>query len=270
MSFRDFDLFGLAAVLGIVEGLTEFIPVSSTGHLIILGDLLGFDTPAAGVFEIVIQLGAILAVCWAYRQKLTAVLVGLRSDPAARHFAAIILAAFAPAAVVGALGHDFIKSVLFSPWVVCVSLIVGGLAILAIERMRPEPRVRDMDRISVGTAVKIGLCQCLAMIPGVSRAGATIMGALLLGVERKAAAEFSFLVAIPTMLGATALDLFKNRAALDLNGGELIAVGFATAFIMALVVVRSVVGFIGRHGFAPFAWYRIAVGALMIGLLLLR
>lgn len=259
-----------AVLLGIVEGLTEFIPVSSTGHLILLTDLLGFQGPPGKVFEIVIQLGAVLAVLVLYAPRLLGVLRRAPTDPGARRFIAAVLLAFLPAAVVGALAHDFIKSVLFSPWVVSVSLIVGGLAILAIERRRPAPRHADIERFSPGLSLGIGLFQLLALVPGVSRSGSTIMGALLLGVERKAATEFSFFLAIPTMLGATVYDLYKNRGTLDGSGAAVIAIGFAVAFVSALLVVRALVGFVSRNGFTPFAWYRIALGLVMLAILSLR
>jgi undecaprenyl-diphosphatase len=262
--------FIVAALLGIVEGLTEFLPVSSTGHLILLDELLDFQGPPGHVFEIVIQLGAILAICVLYFSRLLNVVVGLPGDPAARRFATAVILAFLPAAVIGVILHDFIKSVLFSPLVVCVALIVGGFAILVIERMRPVPRIHAIEKFTPALSLKIGLMQCLAMIPGVSRSGATILGALLLGVERKTAAEFSFFLAIPTMLGATVYDLWKNRADLTFDGSMLIAVGFATAFVSALLVVKWFVNFVGRHGFSPFAWYRIAIGAVGLSALLMR
>jgi undecaprenyl-diphosphatase len=259
-----------AAFLGLVEGLTEFIPVSSTGHLILLIDLLGFRGPPGQVFEIVIQLGAILAILVAYAPTLLDVTRRLPFDPGARRFAIAILLAFLPAAVIGALAHDFIKSVLFSPWVVSIALILGGVVILLIERRHRAPVHHDIEAFSPGLSLGIGACQVLAMVPGVSRSGATIMGALLLGVDRKTAALFSFFLAIPTMLGATAYDLFKNRHTLDSAGTGVIAVGFVVAFLSALLVVRWLVGFVARHGFGVFAWYRIAVGAGMLALLLLR
>jgi undecaprenyl-diphosphatase len=257
-------------LLGLVEGLTEFLPVSSTGHLILVDDLLGFKGPPGQVFEIVIQLGAILAVCVLYFRKLLAVLLGAPRDPVARRFILNLLWAFLPAAVIGALAHDFIKSVLFSPWVVSVSLIVGGIAILVIERVRPQPIYDDVDTLPPWVAFKIGCAQVLAMIPGVSRAGATIMGALLLRVERRTATEFSFFLAIPTMFGATVYDLYKNRGELSADDLTVIAIGSVVAFLSALVVVRVLIGFISRHGFTPFAWYRLLVGALMLGLLIAR
>ena len=254
-------------LLGVLEGLTEFIPVSSTGHLILMEAVLGFEGPPGRVFEIAIQLGAILAVVVLYFRRLLDVLLGLRHDPAAHHFAVAILLAFLPAAAIGVVAHGFIKAVLFSPWVVAVSLIVGGIAILLIERSRPQPRIHDIAQLPLGRALAIGFVQCLAMVPGVSRSGATIMGALLLGVDRRTAAEFSFFLAIPTMFGATVYDLYKNRAGLNLDGGLLIAVGFIAAFLAALLVVRALIGFVARHGFAPFAWYRIALGVLALVLL---
>ena len=259
-----------AALLGLVEGLTEFIPVSSTGHLILVGDLLGFTGPPGKVFEIVIQLGAILAVCWLYRVRLFTAILQAPTDPIQRQFLTNIVIAFLPAAVLGATLHGFIKSVLFSPLVVSVMLIVGGVAILLIERAIKgrEPRVNEAESFSWKLALKIGFCQAIAMIPGVSRSGATIMGALLLGVERKAATEFSFFLAIPTMLGATVYDVYKNWSGLTGDGLELIAIGFAAAFLAGGMVVGHLVRFISRHGFTPFAWYRIIIGSFMLILML--
>ncbi len=254
-------------MLGVVEGLTEFIPVSSTGHLILLVDLLGFAGPPGHVFEIVIQLGAILAVCWAYRERLWRTATGVFVDPDAFAFARNILIAFLPAMVIGALAHSAIKALLFDPWVVSSTLILGGVVILVVERVKPAPRYAAPEAFPALLALKIGLCQAIAMIPGVSRAGATIMGALLLGVERKAATEFSFFLAIPTMLAAAVYDAYKNRGAFDGDGAAVIALGFATAFACALLIVRWVIGFVSRNGFAPFAWYRIALGALMLAVL---
>ena len=259
-----------AVLLGVVEGLTEFIPVSSTGHLILFDDLIGFHGPAGQVFEIVIQLGAILAVCWLYRARLFGVAIGLFSDADDFRFARNIVIAFLPAAIVGVIAHDFIKTALFNPWVVSVALIVGGVAILIIERVLKMPHHHTIERFSIPLALGIGLCQVVSLIPGVSRAGATIMGALLLRVDRKAATEFSFFLAIPTMIGATVYDLWKNRHDLTPDGLGVIAVGFVVAFIAALVVVRVLVGFVSRRGFGPFAWYRIVVGTVMIVLLATR
>lgn len=267
----DTQSIAQAILLGIVEGLTEFLPVSSTAHLIMLVDLLGFAGPPGKVFEVVIQLGAILAVCVVFWRKLWDTAAGLpRGDRTAWHFALTLLVAVLPALVIGALAHGFIKRVLFSPWVVCATLIAGGVAILVIERTAPKPKVADVDALSYRTALAIGLCQCVAMIPGVSRSGAIIMGGLLLGVERRTATQFAFFLAIPTMVAATAYDLYKNWAALDGAGLEIIAIGFGTAFLASLVVAKALIGFVGRHGFAPFAWYRIAIGLAMLAVLLAR
>jgi undecaprenyl-diphosphatase len=252
----DIGTMVAAGLLGVVEGLTEFIPVSSTGHLILLIDL--------------IQFGAILAVIWLYRQRFIDALIGLLSDPVQQRFAFNILAALIPALGIGAAFGSNIKNLLFSPWVVSSTLILGGIAILAIERFKPKPRVAQVDAFTPWLAFRIGVCQVVAMVPGVSRSGATIMGSLLLGVDRKAATEFSFFLAVPTMLAACVYDLYRNRAVLDFDGAGLIAIGFVTAFVAALIVVRSAIAFISRYGFQPFAWYRIAVGTAMLGILLVR
>ena len=264
------ELFLQALLLGVVEGLTEFLPISSTGHLILLGDLLGFQGPPGKTFEIVIQLGAILAVCVVYWQRLLGAAMGLRSDPQARAFVRNILIGFLPAMLIGAVAYKAIRALLDSPVVVAVALIVGGFAILAIERLVKKPRVMSVEAMPMPVAVKIGLFQCLAMVPGVSRSGATIMGALLLGVDRKAAAECSFFLAIPTMVAATAFKVYKDWALLSFDNVALIAAGFAAAFLAALVVVRAAIAFISRHGFAPFAYYRIVFGTVMLVLLLSR
>lgn len=255
-------------LLGIVEGLTEFIPVSSTGHLILAQHLIGYDGPAADVLDVVIQVGAILAICWIYRARIGQVVITLPSDPASRKFSANILIAFLPAAAFGALAHDFIKRVLFSPTVVAASLIAGGIAILLIERyLARKPHACAMDQISSRLALGVGLFQLLAMVPGVSRSGATIMGALALGMDRKTAAEFSFFLAIPTMFGAAAYDLYKSPAALTADSMAAIGVGLIASFGVALIVVRWLIDFVGRHGFSAFAWYRIVAGvAVLIGL----
>jgi undecaprenyl-diphosphatase len=260
-----------ALILGIVEGLTEFLPVSSTGHLIIAGDLLGFRGGVAGVFEIVIQLAAILAVCWAYRAKLGEVTLGVLRRPrdrASLRFVGMLVLAFLPAAVLGVIFHRLIKEVLFNPLVVAAALIVGGFVILFIER---PGRVRhghggggDIDGIGAATAVKIGLAQALAMIPGTSRSGATIIGGMIFGLSRKAATEFSFFLAIPTMLGATVLDVYKSRhlfAAADL---PVFAVGCVAAFVSAMWAVRFLLRFISSHDFTSFAWYRIVFGVVVL------
>jgi len=257
-----------AAVLGLVEALTEFLPVSSTGHLILAAELLHFEGPPGKVFEVVIQMGAILAVVVIYWRRFWDVLRGLGRDPGANHFVMAILLAFLPAAVIGAVAHSYIKAFLFTPMVVAIALILGGIAILVIERNRPVPTVNQIERFSPKLALGIGLVQCIAMIPGVSRSGATILGALLMGVTRKTAAEFSFFLAIPTLSGAAVYDLYKNRATLSADGMELIAVGFIAAFLGSLWVIRWFVGFVSRHGFAPFAWYRIIVGSILMVALL--
>jgi undecaprenyl-diphosphatase len=258
-----------AGLLGVVEGLTEFLPVSSTGHLILADTLLGIEGPASKLFDIVIQFGAILAVCWVYRERFIRAAGGLASDPTSQRFVANILIAFLPAVVAGVFLYRLIKEVLFSPWVVAVSLIIGGILILVIERVRPQPQILDVDQMRMRTALGIGCCQILAMIPGVSRAGATIMGAMMLRVDRAAATQFSFFLAVPTMLGAAVYDLYKNRAILSLENGTIIAIGFVVAFFCALFVVRTLVGFVSRHGFGVFAWYRIAIGTVALLLLVM-
>jgi undecaprenyl-diphosphatase len=252
-----------AVLLGIIEGVTEFLPISSTGHLILADRWLDAGIPNH-VFEIVIQLGAILAVVWLYRQKFISVVKNLAHEPSAQHFTRNILLAFLPAMIVGGLAHNIIKEALFNATVVAMALIVGGIAILIVERIKPVPTIASTEAMSGKTALMIGLFQCLAMIPGVSRAGATILGAMLCKVTRPAAAEFSFFLAVPTMLAATSLDLYQNYAALSADGLMLIAAGFVSAFITALIVVKWLVTFVQHHGFEPFAYYRIVVGLLMI------
>ncbi len=257
-----------AIILGLVEGLTEFIPVSSTGHLLLTKSLLGLSDEPWDTFIVMIQLGAILAVVALYFARLWKVLIGLPGrDPAARRFAYSVLLAFLPSALIGLLFHDFIKAVLFNPTVVCVSLIVGGFALIALERWAPKPREHDAMGFSLKTALGVGLFQCLSIIPGVSRSGATIVGGLLLGVDKRAAAEFSFFLAIPTMVGAFVLDFWESRDLLTGDVVTLIAIGFVVSFISGLFVVRTMLDFVTRHGFTPFAWWRIAVGVLGLGLL---
>ena len=254
-----------AILLGIVEGVTEFLPVSSTGHLILADALLGYDPKRWEVFNIVIQSGAILAVIVLYWRTFLDVMRGLAGrEASAWAFVRNVLIAFVPAAVVGALFHDRIEALLGNANLVAVSLIVGGIAILVIERTAPRANVASVAAMPVPTALGIGLLQCLAMIPGVSRSGATIMGALALGVERKTAAEFSFFLAVPTMLGATTLQLFKHRHELAASGLGEIAIGWVVSFVVALVVIKAFVGIVGRYGFAPFAWYRIIAGSLAL------
>jgi undecaprenyl-diphosphatase len=261
-----------AIILGIVEGVTEFLPVSSTGHLILASALLKYDPAYWVLFNIVIQLGAILAIVVLYWRTFWAVGMGLlKMDPTAIRFVRNLLVAFIPAAVIGILIHKQIEAMLGSPVTVAVALIVGGVAILGIERWVKEGDVKGVADIPLPKVIGIGLIQCLAMVPGVSRSGATILGALSLGVERRTAAEFSFFLAIPTMLGATVLELASKRhelAAANTVGFGLIAIGFVVAFLVALVVVRWFVGLVGRTGFSPFGWYRIAVGTIALVLLL--
>lgn len=253
-----------AAFLGIIEGLTEFLPVSSTGHLILFVDLLKFQGPPGHVFEVVIQLGAILAILALYWRRFLVVLVELRTTRPAQCFVRNLLYAFLPAMVVGALAHDAIKTLLFNPTVVAWALIIGGIVILLIEKHKPAPVTFSTETMNARTSLVIGMVQCLAMIPGVSRSGATILGALMMGVERKAAAEFSFFLAVPTMLAAASYDLYKARADLSASGIDQIAIGFITSFVVALLVVRWLVRFVQHHGFQPFAWYRIVVGTLIL------
>jgi undecaprenyl-diphosphatase len=252
-----------AALLGVIQGLTEFLPVSSTAHLLIGARLLGFEDPG-GVFTVLIQLGSILAVVWLYRTKIARVLRGLPSDPDARHFVLMILVAFLPAVIAGALLSGFVKRVLYTtPTVIAVTFFVGGIVMLVAERYRPQPSVKNADHTSLTRALGIGLCQVLAMIPGVSRSGATIVGGMLLGLDRPAAAEFSFFLAMPTMAAAFAHDLLEVRHSLGGTLAAEIVVGFVMAFIASALVVRPFLAFVGRHGFAPFAWYRILAGVAL-------
>ncbi|RAH98407.1 undecaprenyl-diphosphatase [Acuticoccus sediminis] len=261
------DTIASAIILGIVEGLTEFIPVSSTGHILLLGELLGFDSTGK-TFEVLIQLGAICALLAVYTVKLTKLVLATPYDPAARNFCAGIVIAFLPAAVMGVLLHDFIKTVLFeTPELICTTLILGGIALLYIDRRAPAPRYHDATHFPLWLAFAIGCCQVLALVPGVSRSGSTIGGALLMRADKRAAAEFSFFLALPTMTGAFVYDLYANRNALSMNDAVIIAVGFVAAFIAAVIVVRSLLDFVSRHGFTPFAWWRIVVGVLGLAIL---
>lgn len=256
-----------ALVLGIIEGLTEFIPVSSTAHLLLAGHFLGFESPGNS-FAVLIQLGAILAILAVYLGRLVSLAMALPTSAQARRFVFAVLLAFLPAAVIGVIAHDFIKTVLFeTPVLICIVLIVGGVILYAIDRMPLKPRYTDIMEYPPSLALKIGLFQCLAMVPGTSRSGATIAGALLMGTDKRSAAEFSFFLAMPTMLGAFTLDLYKNRNALDMDDVTLIVVGFLAAFVSGLFVVRSLLDFVSRRGFALFAIWRIVVGtAGLIGL----
>lgn len=260
-----------ALVLGLIEGLTEFIPVSSTAHVLLAEHFLGFTSPG-NTFPVLIQLGAILAILLVYFRKLWDIVTALPSSPTARRFVVTVLVAFFPAAIIGALAHDFIKRVLFeTPALICVVLIVGGVILLFVDRMTFKPKYRNIMDYPPSLAFKIGLFQCLAMIPGTSRSGATIVGALLMGADKRSAAEFSFFLAMPTMVGAFALDLYKNRHLMTFDGASLIAVGFVMAFVSALFVVRSLLDFVSKRGYSVFAWWRIAVGlAGLAGLMLVH
>ena len=253
-----------AAILGIVEGLTEFLPISSTGHLIIVGDLLDYNDETSKVFKIVIQLGAILAVCWDYRVRLTNMVVGLPSDPAAQRFASLLFIGFLPAAVLGLMFHSTIKALLFNPITVATALIVGGIIILYVEKRAFHPRINSVDEMRWLDALKIGFAQAVAMIPGTSRSGATIMGGLVFGLSRKTATEFSFFLAIPTMFAATAYDLYKNWGLLRADDLPVFAVGFVTSFIAAMWAVKAFIRFISNHTFTVFAWYRIVFGLIVL------
>ena len=255
----------VAILLGIVEGVTEFLPVSSTGHLILANALLGYDPETWKVFNVVIQLGAMLAVVVIYWRTFVAVLTGLlKLQPESIAFVRNLVIAFLPAAVIGLALHKQVEALLGSAMVVAWALVIGGVAILAVERTVKEGSIASVSAIPWPKALSIGFIQCLAMIPGVSRSGATILGAVSLGVERRTAAEFSFFLALPTMAGASALELAKNRHALGPIGLPLIGVGFVVSFLVAVVVIRLFVGIVGKRGFSPFGWYRIAAGGAAI------
>lgn len=265
----DFMSDWLAAIiLGLVEGLTEFIPVSSTGHMLLLGHFMGFES-SGKTFEIVIQLGALLAIISVYFKRLWALATRWPFDPEARRFLIGLLVAFAPAVVIGFFAYDFIKTVLFeTPIVICIALIVGGVILLALDRMDKRPQWLNAETYPMRVYFLIGLFQCLAMIPGVSRSGATIAGGLLLKTDKRSAAEFSFFLALPTMGAAVAYDLLKSYKTLDFSDIGLIVVGFVVAFISALAVVRFLLDFVSKRGFGVFAWWRIAVG--LVGIVLLQ
>lgn len=254
----------VAAFLGLLEGLTEFIPVSSTGHLLLAGHFLGFDSPGRS-FEVLIQLGAVLAILGVYSSRLWAVFSSAPHDPKARRFIYAVALAFAPAVVIGVMAHGFIKSVLFeTPMLIAVMLILGGFVLLYIDRLQLNPKVHRAEDFSLPMALKVGLFQCLAMIPGVSRSGATIVGGLLVGADKRAAAEFSFFLSMPTMLGAFVFDLLKNRDVLTADALSNVAIGFVFAFLSAIVVVRWLLGYVSKHGYALFAWWRIIVGSVAL------
>lgn len=261
-------LFLKALLMGVVEGLTEFLPVSSTGHLIITGELIGFlDGPLRSVFMVAIQLGAILAVCWLYRHKIATVAVGAtRGDAASWRFVINLLVAFLPAMVLGLLFYKIIKGVLFFPVPVAIALIVGGVVILWAEKRQHVVRVQEIDDMRWRDALLVGLCQCFALVPGTSRSGATIIGGLFVGLSRKAAAEFSFFLAMPTMLAATTYDVYKHRELFRVDDVALLAAGFVAAFIAAFLTVKALIAFVTKHSFVSFAWYRIGFGLLVLGL----
>jgi undecaprenyl-diphosphatase len=258
------DLLLKAAALGLVEGATEFIPVSSTGHLIVVSSWLGLIDQRAKTFDIFIQLGAILAIVWLYRHRLSHAVLAARQEPRSRRFLINLFIAFLPAAVVGFLAHDWIKARLFNPTVVAVALVAGGILILLIERWAPAPRVSDATEVPPRTAWGIGLAQVLSLIPGTSRSGATIMGGYALGLSRIAATEFSFFLAIPVMLAATGYDLLKSWSTLVPADAPVFAVGFIVSFVSALIVVRAFLSYVSNHSFRAFAWYRIAFGILVL------
>src|SRR5438270_1487826 len=252
-----------ALILGVVEGLTEFLPVSSTGHLLLVQRFFGFDDAEFGkTFAVLIQFGAILALLSIYFFRLWRLALGFFSDPAARRFVIGVLIAFLPAAVVGALAHDFIKAVLFNVWIVCFSLIVGGAILLWVDRTNLSTRYHDATKFSLPMYLIIGLAQCLSMIPGTSRAGATIVAAMLLGADRRSAAEFSFWLAMPTMAGAFVYDLYKSQGQLSTSNFLIVAAGFVVSFIAAWIVVKTFLDYVSHHGFALFAWWRVIVGSL--------
>jgi len=260
----DLALYLKALFLGIVEGLTEFLPISSTGHLIIAGQLIGFNGEKAKVFDIVIQLAAILAVCWEFRERLRAAIAGITTEAVQRRFVANLAIAFTPAAVMGLLFHGHIKQYLFHPLPVATAFIVGGLLILWAERRTHRVTVERVDDMRWQDALKIGLAQTLALIPGTSRSGATIIGGLFFGLSRRAATEFSFFLAIPTMIAAVGYDVYRNRAILQADDLGMFAVGFIASFASAFLAVRGLLRYISRHDFSAFAYYRIAFGTVVL------
>ena len=261
----------IALLLGFIEGLTEFLPVSSTGHLILAGELVGFTDNSSVAFKIAIQLGAILAVLLVYWRRFWTVGTGLlKREAGAVAFTRNILLGFAPALVIGVVAYDAIRAAMQTPEIVASALIVGGILILVLERVVKTVRFHAVEEVPFGTALSIGLVQCTAMLPGVSRSGATIMGGLMMGVERKTAAEFSFFLAVPTMIAATVYALWKDRALLNADDLGMIGIGFTMAFLVAVVVVKAFVAIVGRYGFAPFAYYRIIAGTAALIWLTMR
>lgn len=256
-----------AAVLGVLQGLTEFLPVSSTGHLLIFGRAIGYDDPG-GVFTVMIQLGSILAVMWLYRQRIIDVTLGLPTKPEARRFALMLFLAFLPAVALGIVSAQFVKDELYHRLdIIAWALILGGFAMLAIERWKPKVEVKDAADTPIGRAIGVGVFQTLALIPGVSRSGATIFGGLVLGLDRRAAAEFSFFLAMPTMVAAFVYDFMQVKDHLTADRAVEIGVGFVFAFLSAALVVKPFLNFVTRVGFGPFAWYRIVFGAVLLGVL---
>jgi undecaprenyl-diphosphatase len=257
-----------AAILGLVEGLTEFLPISSTGHLILAGSLLGWHDDKAKVFDVAIQTGAMAAVIWYYRARIGRIVGGLGTDPVARRFAINVVIAFLPAAVLGVLFGKYIKSVLFEPVPVALAFIVGGIVILWVEarqkRSTQPPRIDDVDALTVADAIKLGCAQAFALIPGTSRSGATIIGGMLFGLSRRAATEFSFFLAIPTLIGAGAYQTFKYRDLLSVADVPLFGVGLVVSFFSALACVHWLIRYVSRHDFVPFAWYRIVFGLVVL------
>lgn len=253
-----------AFILGVVEGLTEFLPISSTGHQIIVADIIGFGGARAEAFNIIIQLAAILAVVWEFRRKILEVVVGLPTQPQARRFTANLLIAFAPAVVLGVAFADAIHHYLFNPITVAVALVIGGVVMLWAEQREHRVRAETVDEMTWKDALKVGCAQCLALVPGTSRSGATIIGGLLFGLSRKAATEFSFFLAMPTMVGAAVYSGYKYRHLFQPDDLPVFAVGFVTSFIFAMIAVRGLLKFIANHSYAAFAWYRIAFGLLIL------
>lgn len=253
-----------AVLLGIVEGLTEFLPISSTGHQIIVADLIGFGGERARAFNIIIQLGAILAVVWEYRRKIIAVVVGLPHQRSAQSFTLNLILAFLPAAVIGVIFSDLIHEFLFNPITVAAALVVGGIVMLWAEKRKHVVRAETVDDMNWSQALKVGCAQCLALIPGTSRSASTIIGGLLFGLSRKAATEFSFFLAMPTMVGAAVYSGYKYRDLFQPADAPVFALGFVVSFIFAMLAVRALLKFIGNHSYAAFAWYRIAFGMLIL------
>jgi undecaprenyl-diphosphatase len=252
-----------AVILGIIEGVTEFLPVSSTGHLLLAERFFGLGEGSFwNSFTILIQLGAILAIVALYFSKLWRIVLGMFSDAYARRFVIGVLLAFLPAVVIGLIAGKYIKEVLFNPWVVCFTLIVGGAILLWVDQLDLKPREHDATRFPLLMYLWIGIAQCLAMIPGVSRSGATIVAAMLLGADKRSSAEFSFFLAIPTMIGAFAYDFYKSRAEMTTDHLGIVAIGFVVSFVVAIIVVKSFLEYVTRHGFQLFAWWRVIVGTL--------